>query len=396
MSDATPSARVDAIDILRAMTMVLMIFVNDLWSLTGIPGWLEHVPRGVDGLGLADTVFPAFLFIVGMSLPFAIDHRRAKGDSDRQLAGHAILRAVALLVMGVFLVNGETINPKATGFSGSLWDVLCATAFILVWNSYPSRLPTWVRHAMKGLGVLTLLVLAFIYRGGEAGHLTSFTPQWWGILGLIGWAYLVSALVVIAAKGRLTMLVMAWAAFSALSLLYAAKLVPAPLHLLPEPIIDGTMTALTLGGVVTARLFQIFQNRDRKARLLTILAVIALCLIGLAVWTRPYWGISKLAATPAWLFLCSALTLLVFMAIYTVTDLAGKARWFAVIRPAGTDTLLCYLVPLFLYGLIDATGLELPDPWLTGGLGLIKSLIFALACVWVTAALRRAGLRLKL
>ena len=58
-----PVQRVATIDILRALTMVLMIFVNDLWSLTGIPGWLEHVEKGVDGMGLADTVFPAFLFM---------------------------------------------------------------------------------------------------------------------------------------------------------------------------------------------------------------------------------------------------------------------------------------------------------------------------------------------
>ena len=46
--------------------MVLMIFVNDLWSLKNIPGWLEHVAPGVDGIGLADVVFPAFLFIVAL------------------------------------------------------------------------------------------------------------------------------------------------------------------------------------------------------------------------------------------------------------------------------------------------------------------------------------------
>jgi predicted acyltransferase len=41
--------------------MILMIFVNDLWSLKDIPAWLGHVERGVDGIRLADIVFPAFL-----------------------------------------------------------------------------------------------------------------------------------------------------------------------------------------------------------------------------------------------------------------------------------------------------------------------------------------------
>jgi len=99
-----------SIDILRALTMVLMIFVNDLWSLKDIPAWLGHVESGVDGIGLADIVFPAFLFIVGLSLPYATNNRRKKGDTDWQLVKHVLLRTLALLLMGVFLVNGWRFN----------------------------------------------------------------------------------------------------------------------------------------------------------------------------------------------------------------------------------------------------------------------------------------------
>jgi predicted acyltransferase len=81
LSKIAASSRLASIDILRAVTMVLMIFVNDLWSLVGIPAWLEHVSYEADGMGLADTIFPAFLFIVGMSIPFAIQSRQKKGDT---------------------------------------------------------------------------------------------------------------------------------------------------------------------------------------------------------------------------------------------------------------------------------------------------------------------------
>ncbi len=117
--------------------MVLMIFVNDLWSLKDIPAWLGHVDRGVDGIGLADVVFPAFLFIVGLSLPYAINNRRKKGDTDWQLVKHVLVRSIALLVMGVFLVNGESINAEATGMSRPLWNSICCLCFILLWNTYP-------------------------------------------------------------------------------------------------------------------------------------------------------------------------------------------------------------------------------------------------------------------
>ena len=113
-----PLIRIASIDIVRALTMVLMIFVNDLGTLKNIPAWLEHVKPGVDGIGLSDVVFPAFLFIVGLSLPFAMENRRKKGDTELQLVMHVLLRTIALLVMGVFLVNGETINEAATGMPG--------------------------------------------------------------------------------------------------------------------------------------------------------------------------------------------------------------------------------------------------------------------------------------
>ena len=64
------SRRLASIDVLRAITMLLMIFVNDLELDERVPRWLEHAKEGEDRLGLADTVFPAFLFIVGIFFVF--------------------------------------------------------------------------------------------------------------------------------------------------------------------------------------------------------------------------------------------------------------------------------------------------------------------------------------
>ncbi len=58
--------RLSSVDAFRAITMLLMIFVNDLILDKGIPDWLEHAREGEDRLGFADTIFPAFLFIVGL------------------------------------------------------------------------------------------------------------------------------------------------------------------------------------------------------------------------------------------------------------------------------------------------------------------------------------------
>ena len=392
--------RIASIDILRALTMVLMIFVNDLGSLKDIPGWLGHVERGVDGIGLSDVVFPAFLFIVGLSLPFAVNNRRKKGDSDLQLVIHALLRTIALLVMGVFLVNGETFNAEATGMARYLWNPLCCLSFILIWNSYPNNSRKTLWYLLKGIGILTLIVFAFIYRGGgeEGKEVYRFSPQWWGILGLIGWAYLASCMITIFAKNRFVPLLIGWAFFCILSMVMKAEIIPrGTLSLIPSAISGGTLAGLTMGGVLASWVFIYYRERKDNKTLTIVFTVAIISLIILSVLTRPYWGLAKLGATPAWLFLCSAFTLGTFMIIYWIADVKGKSNWFNLIKPAGTDTLLTYLMPFFA-GLIlrGILNIQYPEWIITGGVGLLKCLLFALLCVASTRLLNKAGVRLKL
>jgi heparan-alpha-glucosaminide N-acetyltransferase len=387
--------RVDSIDILRALTMILMIFVNDLWSLRNIPAWLEHVERGVDGIGLADVVFPAFLFIVGLSLPFAIDGRRNKGDTPRELLVHVLGRSIALLVMGVFLVNGESYNAEATGMPRVYFYPLCCVSFILIWNAYPRSMNKMLIYALKGIGVATLLVLAYTYRGGEE-EIQRFAPHWWGILGLIGWAYLASGLVTVFAKNNFYVILGAWIFFALLSMVYHAGYVPSFLNVIPNAILGGTLTGLTLGGVLTALIFRHYRQKQDNKNLTLVLVGFSVSLIVLSVLTRPYWGLAKLGATPAWLFLCSAFTILAFVVVYWIADVWGKADWFKIIRPAGAGTLLCYLIPYFAYAFMNRAGIELPEFMLAGGIGLLKSLLFAILCAVITGLLMRIGIKLKI
>ena len=396
-SKPVSAQRITSIDILRALTMVLMIFVNDLWSLKNIPSWLGHVERGVDGIGLADVVFPAFLFIVGLSLPFAIDNRRKKGDSEWQLVMHVLARTIALLVMGVFLVNGETINAAAMGIPNWLWYPLSCLSFILIWNVYPKSVNKGFVYAAKITGLITLITLAIIYRGGEDGN-ERFSPHWWGILGLIGWAYLASGLITVFSKNNFYVILAGWIFFSVLSIISHAGLLPRTqiVSAIPDAIRGGTLAGLTMGGVLTSLIFQYYRKKKDNLQLTLVFLAFSAILIALSVITRPYWMLAKLGATPAWLFLCSAFTILGFLAIYWLADVKRKANWFNLIKPAGTDTLLCYLIPYFMYAIVRITGAHLPDAILTGGVGLFKSFLFAILCVLITGLLNKSGVKLKL
>jgi hypothetical protein len=299
--------------------------------------------------------------------------------------------------MGVFLVNGETINAPAMGIPKYLWYPLSCLSFIFIWNVYPKGANRVLVYAARALGIATLITLAFIYKGGPDGS-ERFAPQWWGILGLIGWAYLASSLITIFSRNNFYIILAGWIFFSALSMVSHAGLLPQNnfITAIPDAIRGGTLTALTMGGVLTSLIFQHYQRKKNPSKLTLILLLFSAILIALSVVTRPYWKLAKLGATPAWLFLCSAFTILFFLAVYWLADIKSKASWFASIRPAGTDTLLCYLIPYFLYAIVTATGLYLPDVLLTGGIGLLKSFLFAMFCVWITGMLNRAGVKLKL
>lgn len=77
--NAPYSKRFPSIDVFRAITMFLMIFVNDVSGFINNPCWIDHAAYNDDRLGLADTIFPAFLFIAGLSLPLFMPGRMVQG-----------------------------------------------------------------------------------------------------------------------------------------------------------------------------------------------------------------------------------------------------------------------------------------------------------------------------
>src|SRR5258708_13561454 len=94
--------RVSSVDLVRGLTILVMIFVNDIAGVHGAPPWMKHVdPSTADGMTFVDVVFPAFLFIVGLSLPVALERRVAEVGRGVRLWGHILSRTLALLIIGV-------------------------------------------------------------------------------------------------------------------------------------------------------------------------------------------------------------------------------------------------------------------------------------------------------
>ena len=180
--------RILSIDIMRGLTLFLMLFVNDLFE-EGVPGWMVHTKANVDGMGLADWVFPGFLFMVGMAIPYAINSRMKSGESKLKVFQHIILRTASLLLIGVLMLNHGRLNSELSGINGTLYVLLMYVSIFLIWNKYPenSKLNK-LFLGLKLLGVVTLIMLVVIFKAGDPGHVTWIKTGWWGILGADLWS----------------------------------------------------------------------------------------------------------------------------------------------------------------------------------------------------------------
>jgi len=99
ISTATP--RWDALDVLRGLTIILMLMnlSPGSWEHNYAP--LEHVKW--EGWHLIDLVAPAFLFCIGAAMPLSFARRASRGATRAQLMRHVVTRGLLLVAIGFFL-----------------------------------------------------------------------------------------------------------------------------------------------------------------------------------------------------------------------------------------------------------------------------------------------------
>ena len=396
-----------AIDMLRGFTMFIMIFVNDFWKIHDVPHWLEHAAYGEDFMGLADVVFPCFLFAVGMSIPYAIERRYEKGFSAESTLAHILSRTFALLVMGAFITNSEfRLSPDAPYPIGVYW-FLMAIGFIGVWNQYPkicSRSQKVCFALCKIIGLIALVYLAITFRNPKGGVFGAY----WGILGAIGWTYFFCAMVYYFSRDRLKYIFPIWL------FLLLICLTDTPLRetfggksILDLPdrnfyygmlnllhLGNGALPAFTMGGMILSLLSIRFANRSEGWKLRNaFLTSFTLLIIGIG--THYFWIVSKIGGTPPWVFYVLALSVALY-ALFNCMVKYNVTNWFKVIRPAGTATLTTYLIPYVFYGFADVTGVVLPDCLTHGLMGLLNCICFAFLVIVVVGIMEKFHLKLKI
>ncbi len=387
--------RVRSIDAFRAITMFLMIFVNDLDGIPRTPLWLKHAGENVDGLGLADTIFPAFLFIVGLSIPFAFQNRQKQQDGSIPL--HIIQRSAALILIGFFHANMETYNEDAAALPLTVWESLVTFSFFFLFLDYRA-VSSFMKYLFQGTGMVMLIVLSSIYASKDPGQ-PGLHFSWWGILGLIGWAYLICSLIYYYSKGDLWIQVGAWIFFMFFNMDFHLGWLDFMNRFRSDLWLagNGAMQAFTMAGIVVALLYKRLVQNNEMRLLWGALLLLTLILFNLGFIVRyTAGGISKAHDTPSWVYICTAISIIAYSVFIFVVDIKHKYNWFKIIEPAGTNTFTCYIVPFLFYPLYQMTNLGYPEYFSQGTGGLIKSILFAFFVIWLTGLLEKINIRLKI
>ncbi|MCH8839146.1 MAG: DUF5009 domain-containing protein [Planctomycetes bacterium] len=313
VDSAQKSERLVSLDALRGFDMFWIIggesVAHAAAKLTGwawlvwLSGQLHH-PEW-HGFAFYDLIFPLFLFMAGVSMPFSFDKRLGRGDTRQELHRHVVVRGLVLVLLG--LIYGGLLKFE--------WETM----------RYPS------------------------------------------VLGRIGLAYLFAGLIVLHTelRGRLIwiagLLVAYWAALKWIPVPEFGPGDLAPGHTLtdyidrtlipgrlyqgdrdPEGLL-GTVPAIgtALAGAITGQLLK--NPRTTGYFKTAVMAVAGLACLGLAwLWNLDF-PINKNLWSSSFVLHCAGWSLLFLALFYLVIDVWRLRGWTLPLVVIGSNSILIYL-----------------------------------------------------
>jgi predicted acyltransferase len=309
-----PKERLYSLDILRGFDMFWIIgggaFIGALAKATEW-GWLEvldlqthHVAW--NGFRFWDLIFPLFMFISGVAIPFAITSKLEKGVSTSELFRKVLRRMLLLVVFGL-VYNGVLKNGfpdmRAASVLAQIGISYFFASLIVIYTSSVKPRIFWLSGILGGIATLQLLVPVAGFGAGV------FTPE-----GSIN----------------------AWI----------------DQHFLPGKLLYGTYdpegvlciisaTSVTLMGSLAGN---ILRNKryspDRKA-LVLCLSGLGLVLVALAL--SPFYPIIKKIWTVPFNLLTAGLSLLLLSLFYFIMDVKGWRNGTFFFRVIGLNSITIYL-----------------------------------------------------
>ncbi len=299
----TPSpkaTRLMSLDVLRGLTVILMLLVNNLALDEAAPVQLTHAKWG-EMVRLADFVFPWFLLCVGVALPFAVASWKRHGLSSWRVDAHIITRTLRLFALGLLLESAAQHKP------------------------------------VFSLGVLQLIALAYLL-----GALLSELP--------LSRRLLISSL----------MMVGYWAAMSFITVPSVGKGIHSEVQNLSYylnlnlfgsvglwglPSVIPTAAAVILGSVIGD--FLINDANSPKMKLAMLFASGFALILAATTW-KQYMPYSKALWTPPFLLLTTGTGTVLLAVFYWAIDTCKHQRWGVPLAVFGANPIAGYVAPILV------------------------------------------------
>ena len=295
------SGRLVSLDAFRGLTVAAMILVNNPGSWEYVYGPLEHAAW--HGWTPTDLIFPFFLFIVGVAIPFSFS-RRQSGDR-RGLHRRILRRSAVIYLLGLFL----SLFPK--------FDLSNA----------------------RYVGVLPRIALVYLVTSLLVIHLSRRALVWVTVLLLLGyWAVMTLVPVpghgagVLTPEGNLA----AWI----------------DSHLVPGRMYEGTWDpeglmstfpalATALLGVFTGDWLR--SGRDRREIARGMFAA-GCCAVLLGYLWNIWFPINKNIWTSSYVVFTAGAALLTLSVLYWIIDVQGHRRWARPLVAFGVNAISVYVL----------------------------------------------------
>ncbi|WP_426061886.1 acyltransferase family protein [Hymenobacter sp. B1770] len=137
LAEASQPGRLISLDVFRGITVMAMILVNNPGDWGHIYPPLEHAEW--NGCTPTDLIFPFFLFIVGVSLVYALDGVKRRSEPQGAVVLRVLKRAAVLFGLGLLL----SLYPKFDFSTVRILGVLQRIALVFLGCSIIFLKTTW-------------------------------------------------------------------------------------------------------------------------------------------------------------------------------------------------------------------------------------------------------------
>jgi len=317
--------RMVSLDVFRGLTVALMILVNNPGSWSHVYEQLDHAPW--NGWTLTDTVFPFFLFIVGVAMALSFAKRRKRGAVRKDLVRKVLSRAAIIFAMGLFL-NGFPFNVPFNSQDLANFH----------WSDIPGRFAT-----IRWMGVLQRIALCYLITGLIILYVPSNRKRLLTGLGLLALYELLMRLPLVPGWGHGSFeLENSFARWLDLQILH-------PQHMYhgkgiafdPEGLVSTLTAAVTtLSGYFVGEYLRRPLSLHKKLTNLLVAGIVLFFLGGLL---SPWEPINKRLWTVPYVILMDGLALIMVVFSSWIIDVRHWQRW---IKPAvvfGSNPLVVFL-----------------------------------------------------